>query len=524
MSKKKNKSRGKKNIASNSAVADSKKSAPQLAKTLRTKYSYRHLMRFVIEFDTPLHIGSGREGEMVDAEIVTDANGLAAIPGDSLCGVLRAAFSATAPEETDSLFGFQEREEGQGSRLNISWGHVHDSHGRPVDGIIDRPYLLRDEVLLAALLPESREHVRISHKGAAERQQRGLFSEATLCAGHRFTFEMELISADETEDKTLATLLAMLNSGALRLGGKTRRGFGAFHVVAAQAKSFNLKFDKQFREYCRQPVSISEAASDLVALQHLPALLPPNALEFNLKLTPCSYWFFGGGDDLETLAGNADLAPMRCSKVVWQGSQGRVHADVVVLPGTGIKGPIAHRTAFHYNRLAGHFADVIATSAGNDASGLSEGDAKLRPYCGEHNQAVQDLFGYAKNNGQGDTSGQIGRPGKLLIDDIYLVTEHLPSKLVQHGPLGRFSAGSYNLFSERPFWQGPRLPFRFVLIGQDEITDQLAREALVCALRDLAQGRLQLGAGRGRGEGYFTDQGTTDWQQLEQWASKGGVR
>ena len=55
-------------------------------------YPLRYVARPTIEFTTPFLVGAGEEDFFSDAVFVADANGLPAIPGSSIAGVLRHEF------------------------------------------------------------------------------------------------------------------------------------------------------------------------------------------------------------------------------------------------------------------------------------------------------------------------------------------------------------------------------------------------------------------------------------------------
>lgn len=490
-------------------------------------YPIRFVARVTIEFDTALHVGMGDGDDLVDAAIITDANGLAAIPGDSLAGVLRTAWRARQGNDqgqVNDLFGGRMPDgHFRGSRLLVSWGHIHDAEDRPVVGIIDTGRL-RDEVLQSALTPERRDHVRLGHRGVA--QERGLFSEHYLCAGHRFTFELELIGQERERNTVWQPLLGLLNSAAMRLGGKTRRGWGAFQVTALRHKAFDLRFDRrkdrEFKAYAALPADLSLPAP-LSDPQPGAVTHPADALVVDIPLTPAGYWLFGGGsDDPEAAGGEADLTPVLTPRVIWEGGRGRIE-QCPYLPGSGIKGAMAHRVAFHYNALAGNFADDLAAVCQNTRDDLKEkkADTLLTPYAGpEQNPAVRELFGMAK---EGRTAAEnSGQRGRVIIDDL-LVPQRPQSQLVAHAPLDRFSGGTLNLFNERPFWQGAIPPLRVVVLDQGAITDRRIRLALQQTILDLAEGRLSLGSGSGRGLGFFTINDGADpaWSKgLETWANE----
>ena len=67
-----------------------------------TKYTHRHLARFIIEAVTPLAIGSGQSDIFSDALVIRDVNGLPYIPGSSLAGIVR---SMIPEEEAKLIFG-----------------------------------------------------------------------------------------------------------------------------------------------------------------------------------------------------------------------------------------------------------------------------------------------------------------------------------------------------------------------------------------------------------------------------------
>ncbi len=84
-----------------------------------------YLARLTLETLTPLSIGTGAADGVFDVELVRDANGLPTIPGSSLAGVLRHLYWQTYGEsdkEIQRLFGFQSLNEGEPSKLHVSWG------------------------------------------------------------------------------------------------------------------------------------------------------------------------------------------------------------------------------------------------------------------------------------------------------------------------------------------------------------------------------------------------------------------
>lgn len=442
-------------------------------------YSVRRLARVVIEFTTPFHVGSGRGGDGLDALVVTDANGLPTIPGSSLAGALRAAFLRATGDAAAvaELFGDQVLDSGRGSRLTVSWACLHDQTDHPVEALRDLDP--QDEVLGDALGRHFRDHVRLNDRGAAAHH--GKFDERHVGAGHRFTFELEL--ADRPDDNAdWQRLLAILVSGELRLGGKTRRGYGAFKVVRLSAASFDLDVREQFEAYANHPAALVEDAPDLGEPPDSASVSDGTQVVLTLNVQPRGYWMFGGGEDLDRDA-PVDMAPLRDSRIVWTGTTGSVEDEVLVLPATAIKGALAHRVAFHWNRIKGRFADAK--------------DGEPAAELGENNPAVRELFGWRADKGG-------GRRGRLLMDDTFWPVSEPTQQRVPHVSIDRFTGGASDgkLFDERPLWRGDFPPLTLTLTDAAGLS-ATTKQALRAALEDLCEGRLALGAGGGRGLGYF---------------------
>ncbi|MGB3974906.1 MAG: RAMP superfamily CRISPR-associated protein [bacterium] len=444
------------------------------------------IARVTIEFETPFHVGSGEEGDVSDAAVVCDVNGLPTLPGTSLAGVLRATFSERFGQTSEKqLFGYQKKNEGEGSKLTISWGCIHDCHDKPVEGLVDGKRL-NDPVLANAFNPTLRDHVRINHLGASSSEERGKFDELAVCKGHRFTFECMLQGTDD--DQSLwNNFIEVLSDKSLRIGGKTRRGFGAFKIVKLLSKFFDLSKPADFESFSSFSSRLDIDPKVLEPVEDK-SYSTPDAKERTVVLEPLEYWMFGSGEDISEDGFEADTAPVRDRAVVWDSLPAKIKDTLVVLPGSSIKGALSHRTAYHYNRLTGFFGDTNT---------LDVFEKRIND-----NLAVEQLFGFAKE-GKGEESE--GQRGRVLIDDIYVDTEP-KSQLVHHVSIDRFTGGARTLtgglFNERPFWQGPNISLTIRVLDIENI-DKIALKALDEAINDLCESRLALGGGTGRGLGFF---------------------
>lgn len=477
-----------------------------------TDCPHRFLGRVTIELKSPLHVGAGREWMASDAGVLLDANGLPAIPGSAIAGVLRQACELrwNDSDRVNALFGYQTREDvadpaspgiGQGSRLTVSWAAIHGADDRPRDRLLEpgSNHGWADSVLANALRPTLRDHVRLDGRGVAAK--RGKFDELVVCAGHRFTFEMELIGGDD-DVSDWNRLLGLLAHPLTRLGGKSRRGFGRFEVERAVERVFDLTqrpdfdayvaFDNQLGSERDHPEDWRDVTSTLKATPVGDAA----GEVLTVSLTARHFWMFGGGEDSD-----ADLAPVRDAVIRWDHNGGRVEEGVFYLPGSAVKGALRHRALFHAYALCGHFADRPNPV----------GDARA-------NRLVENLFGSAPFTGQSEEDddgdqADSGGLGRLFVDDLFL--ESPPAvirdamRLQHHVSIDRFTGGGSDghLFNEKPLYGGEMtLSLRVAppAMAGDPGMSTDARRALDLALADLRAGRLALGGGAGRGHGFFS--------------------
>jgi len=427
--------------------------------------------RVTIEAVTPLTIGTGGGDDSRDSVCVTDANGLPAIPGTSLAGILRQAWSAdpNLQHDVEDLFGFQSKDpradlkvKGRSSRLQTSWAQVHGVDDRPV---AFRGVAIDDKVLGYLATGVTRDHVRLDTRGVVD--DAGKFDETLVPAGARFTFELSIWSPRKDE---LDSALQLLASGSMRIGGKSRRGFGCFRVVRAFGRTFDLRDATDRTAWLSLPVGIEEVAQALPGIprERMAAAPSPTAKHGHatarVSLMPEDFWLFGGGDPADEQARadkKPDIVPVREERIVWRASPSGERAELgareLLLPASSIKGALRHRVAFHARRHTGQFAKPGEMAEPKDPP------------------AVVGLFGEMNDN-----TREEGQPGLL--------------------------------FSESPRF-GAASPLTLELDIETASLPPEALPALDDALRDLAEGRLALGAGSNRGHGYFT--GKVEWTNWE---------
>ena len=388
--------------------------------------------KLVVQLEAPLHIGSGEPEAGSDSGIVRDFNGLPAIPGASLQGVIRNSVPAL---KADALFG-KAGKDGRGGRLWVSWGAIHDSNDNPVCSRMLPSARDDDPVLREASRSLARDHVRLNRQGVAD--GRGKFDEISVSAGHRFTFQLRFETAGKERVRDWLYIQKTLRKGQIRLGGKTRRGFGRLRVCS---------------------LTVGPAACEIRLSRPATTCI---------ELTPLEPWLFGGGSSEV-----ADASPLRGSRIEW-GAEGGMVVPVWIIPGASIKGVLRHRTLFHACIQQRHFADK------QDPQGLAKAEA-----------IVEGLFG---------SDGERPSAGRVNIDDVMIdCADWKRTSIQQHVAINPFTAGAIPaaLFNDHPLSKaGARdsIELRIEVSGSKP-------PAFEMALSDLMEGRLPLGAYASRGYG-----------------------
>lgn len=455
------------------------------------QYPYCHLARIVLETTSPLSIGTGFGDGLQDAFVVLDANGLPALPGTSIAGVLRHLyFDLTDESKTNTVFGFQDEKIGRYSRVQISWGHIHNSMNTPVDGL--ETDSIGEDLILGALLNQPlpvRDGIRIDNFGVTSDNSK--FDCSYVPVGYRFTFD--LIFWDTNKSEEWYTLLSLLFSPFFSLGSRTRAGFGAFDVKSIRTAEFDLLKKEDLARYSAISPKLSDQNAQLkeIGLTDKRAIEEQHKKAFatvSIKLKPEDGGFrFGSGkyslsDDDKT----ADQLPISEQVIIWKKDGIREKGEIsanrnIVVTVTGVKGAISHRLAFHYNRLKEEF--VLGDL---DRTALKEP---------KENPGVQTLFGYAKDKNKGTA-------GLIWWKEEYLEAHANKIKLHNHNGIDSFTGGVRRgvLFSEEIVHDEC-----FELTIKVKTTSEIdikALTALKWSLDDLALGRLALGAGATE-HGYF---------------------
>lgn len=452
-------------------------------KTSGYTYTHRFLARFVIEAETPLAVGSGEKDILTDALVATDVNGLPYIPGTAIAGVVRHMIEEVKPEyfNVNKIFGFQDKKDGRGSEIIFTEAKILNSKGEVIDGM----NLKAKEDSLLKYYDELpiRQHVRINDKGVTDKA--GKFDEQICFAGTRFCFELEMVAKGETIDN-FNKILEQVQSQTFRIGGGSRSGFGKIKVVDLQTRRLDLENDKDLQSYLGKSSNLAEIWDDWK--KQIAEEKPSNGwITYELHLQPEDFFLFGSGfgDD------EVDMTPVKEKKVVWKDGKGELSEELVLIPATSVKGALAHRVAFHYNRLKERFAGCT-------------GDKE--PKVGNENEAVQTLFGYENQKEKKQVRGN------LLFSDV--IEYKLNDKILNHVAIDRFTGGAIDgaLFSEKTTY-GNGQEFTLTILAKcDALKDDKIQDSLEAAMIDICKGMLPLGGGVNRGNGVFTGSLTKKWE------------
>ena len=425
-----------------------------------------------IEAVSPLVLASGKSGNFFDVELVRDANGLPAIPGTTIAGILRHALQEElGKERTDKVFGYQTRKNGISSSLEVSWAYVHDSKNCIHKSFYSRDDIEKDSILKELFIIDNpdfkRDHVCLLDKGVAN--DSGKFDRYFVPAGSRFSFSIGLWSDKESDD--WEKILGILFSPSFRIGAAGRAGYGCIKVIGIRVPSkeknyFDLSKDADIKSFrtCTENLKLSDLTNDVEKIY----------LKFSFPLG----FRIGGGSNsfLEKSGRAADMLPYSERVITWADNNGAFGEQrKIAIPGSAIKGALRHRAAYHLARINKKW-----DWKENEDDGLSE------------------LFGNAANNNDSESTGQAG---KIWFTDLYL--KQAKTYQLSRNSIDRFTGGTLNgaLFQEEYVGTDQRFE-TFIYVKKDVDKTSNEYKAFTWAVEDLQSGRLALGGGSGHGLGF----------------------
>ena len=463
------------------------------------KFPYRYIARITLEATTPLAVGSDTFREDLDSPVAKDFNNLPYIPGTALAGWLRHKMEKFNPEILPYFGdepGRQEDEETRGSNLIFSDALLMGKDGKVVQQIKD----LSDDDFFSRFydLPV-RQHVAIDYRGTAK--EGNLFDREVVYKGSRFKFEIAL-ELENPDDEAWKRILQAFAENDLHLGGGEFDGFGELKIVEIQEARFDLQ--KELDDFLKITVDLNN--DEGLKPAEIPEFSSPIFIEDEYMLTGMeSFHHFGAGyGDMEV-----DHINYKEEIIVWENGKPNFK-EMFVMPGTSIKGALAHRVAYHYNKEQGNTVEKILEdyfnrplpeekeALENELSFLNniikerDFEKMAEDYLYENNPAVADLFGTAKNSKTGK-----GRSGKVIIKDTFL-DGNMKEHIFYHNKIDRFTGGTVAgaLYSEKVLHiHKTRLHLK--------IKKETDKTYLRKALNDLLNGTLPVGGMVNKGHGIF---------------------
>lgn len=467
-----------------------------------TVFTHRYMARIVLEAVTPLLVATGEKSILADAVIATDVNGLPYIPGTTLAGIVKHALDGAIADE---LFGFREtnqdrqlrraevKDPSKGSEIIFTDARMVNHFGEVMDGL--RTIIWEEDFYRFYRELPVRQHVRINQRGVVA--DSGKFAEQVIYKGTRFCFEMEMISAKPSGNESpargkdlFAYLLRKLQSDVFRIGGGTRCGFGEITVIGKLSKqaTLDLTLKEQRDLYLDKTSDLSDIrfwdSKATAFISDLPDKeVTGGWTTYKLRLTANDFFLFGSGFGDE----EADMTPVTEAYVDWTKTPAEFKTNNILIPATSIKGAMAHRLAFHWNRIEERFVE----------------NKEKRPLVGNENPAVLALFG---SEGEKKDENKQQVKGRVILSDIIkpAITKK-NSKLLNHISIDRFTGGTLDgaLFAEKVFFGGENVFTLKILVENVALADERIRQAFEHTLIDIASGMLPLGGGVNRGHGVF---------------------
>lgn len=451
------------------------------------------IVQGTLVLETPTHLGNGDTEAPTDMALQQDAiSGQVLLTGSSIAGALRSYLWAVehghrTPEPPASNATSTDR----GLDEVLFGGRKSDDAGRQspltVADALSNPLTTQVEL---------RDGVKIeSTTGTASHQAK--YDLELLAAGTHFPLRFDLAipqyqphsiepepfteEQEQTLRQALATALHGLETGAIGLGMKKRRGFGRCRVTCWQVWEFDLShpqqllrwlaFEREYAGYMTEPPT-TPALADALHTTILPDRRDIVTLTATFRV--CDSILIRAGQD--EAGSGPDVRHLHARQ-----SHGTTTRPV--LAGTSLAGVLRHRS------------ERIANT--------------LQPGSGK--PLTEQVFGIGPASSRQEDKAQ-ARASRIHVEEH--VIEH-PVELVQQRiAIDRFTGGAYDgaLFSEQPVFAGPETRVNLTLHLHNPKNGEIG--LLLLLLKDLWTGDLPVGGERSIGRGRLTGQtALLTWQQ-----------
>ena len=295
----------------------------------------------------------------------------------------------------------------------------------------------------------------------------------------RFSVDIQCCISNQEEHTAFNELLALWKDKRMAFGSSTRTGLGQVDVIANTTRLFDLNDGPQAALALRDARTNASVPSILDLPETQARSLQCIA---DYKVQGVDNWRIGKGTQLlgqspeQGSVANITYAEPR---VVWESNLAKVHSQIPVVCGSSLKGIIAHRVLYHYNRQRGKFADKLS----------NEEFEHVTSRCDD----LKQLLGFS-----GSTSDDT-KAGLLYVEDSTVDVKE--TILRHHNHIDRFTGGVRQgaLFTEELAYK-PEFRLRLFLDNSQPISEDVTA-ALSDTLEDIRTGLLPLAAGTSRGSG-----------------------
>jgi CRISPR-associated RAMP protein (TIGR02581 family) len=494
-----------------------------------------HLYSFIgiIELNSALHLGSGREENEIDRLIQRDSKNKPLIPATSIAGVFTTQaqrIAAIIENAWTCAFDLKENEAVKDNRACcicktcrlFGSANGHASKVTFFDAFLVESKLESSEV---------RDGVSIKRKTLTARKG-AKFTTEVLSKAAQFHFRLDVVDPTDEELNLLLLTLDEFQSGRLSLGGDTTRGLGNFklqlenvyHVDFSDIEQLisYLKADEitglppidltEVRNRCGQgKIKIKKAVHEVTAEQseqeELKHLLPINYCVIDLEFSLLAPTVINQGFIV-------DLDEMDITFVTSQVNVDGKLTETAYLPGSSLKGVFRSRaekiirtlSAIHAQENGLVYEEIVAAC---DPLG-AKADAELRS-CGHLFKEIEasrpEPLSWPKLQKRACLAcllfGSTHFAGRIKVIDAYPQTvvnkEH--SKKFDHVAIDRFTGGAREgaKFDARLLIHETTPKFYGKLILRDVEPWQLGLIAFV--LKDLYFGDIRVGYGKTKGYG-----------------------
>ncbi len=179
----------------------------------------KHIQYYKMKFRlaSPLAVGSG-ENSHTDSDVILDSRGLPVIPATAFAGIIRHYLGIECDDKNE-FFGYIDGEKSSESKV-LCYDAV---------AVSDNYTTVRDSVALEE---------KVGKDGAK-------FDLEAVETNAEFITLFELHDADETQQNDFKDALSAMQSGFLRIGSKTSRGYGQIEILDLKKAEFTFPDDRK---------------------------------------------------------------------------------------------------------------------------------------------------------------------------------------------------------------------------------------------------------------------------------------